>query len=146
MKGHHEGLQAAANWKATRPEFFGNTLSFSYVTVEGKPIVMRTTQLVRKSFNFYLNDPATWETNKFLDIVWRHAGFLCSEVRLINNTYVCPDLNLFAHRYDLFFVVGDKLLPGKSAINDLMRKMELDIRAELNVTMQDTHFVVEKAS
>lgn len=141
MKGNKEGQQVVANWKASRQEFYGNTLSFTYVTAEGKPIVMRATRLVRKTFNFYLNDPMTWDTNKLLDIIWRNAGFLCSEVKLINNTFVHPDMKLLAHRYDLFFVVGEGVLNGKDSVNELMRKIEADIRASLNVTMVDTHFL-----
>jgi hypothetical protein len=141
MKGNKEGQIVNANWKTTRREFYGNTLSFTYVSAEGKEIVMRATRLVRKTFNFYLNDPMTWDTNKFLEIIWKHAGFRCSEVKLVNNSYIHPELKLLAHRYDLFFVTGDGIIKGKDAVNDLMRKIETDIRANLNVTMIDTHFL-----
>jgi hypothetical protein len=139
MKGNKEGQQVAANWKATRNEFRGNALSFTYVTASGNPITVRTSRLVRRSFNFYLNDPMTWDTNKFLEIVWRNAGFRCSEVKLVNNDYHHPELNKLAHRYDLFFIIGEGILESEE-VNNLMRKIEDDIRQELDVTMVDTHY------
>ena len=140
MKGNKEGQMVNANWKATKREFYGNTLSFSYVTADGKVIVMRASRLVRKTFKFYLNDPMTWDTNKFLDIVWKIAGFRCSEVKLVNNTFVHPDLKLLAHRYDLFFVVGEGISANKEP-NELMQKIEKEMRAKLDITMIDTHFI-----
>ena len=132
QKAGYESNLARDLWRAHRPEFRNNILSFTYVTAGGKSIVMRTSNIVRKTFNFYLNDPSTWQTMDFLKLVWRHAGFLCCEIRLVNNTYVHPVYKKLAHRYDLFFMIGHGLQTNEE-VNKLMHIMERDIRETLNV-------------
>lgn len=146
-KGEIEGQHAMKLWKQSKEdlnkvEYQMPGLRFTYVTANKKSIIVRRGIVKRKSFNFYLRSPLTWDTNHFLQIIWRHAGFRCSEVHLVNNDYVQPETGYLAHRYDLFFLIGDGIMTSKE-VNDIMIKIELDIRVELDVVMNDTHMTAK---
>jgi hypothetical protein len=139
MKGTREG--SIANKRRRDLQIESAPLRVTYVGQKGEPKVRAIATTVRKTFNFFLNDPMTWDTEKFLDIIWKHAGFQCIEVRLVDNNYRNAEGKL-AHRYDLFFVTGKGLLQ-EGKVNALMRKIEADIRTNLDIEMPDTHFVID---
>lgn len=120
-----------------------NVPKFVYTGKKNVPILRHFGKIVRKTFNLFLNDPPTWEVEDLLKIIWKHAGLKCTEVRLVNNTYVRPEIDKLGHRYDLFFLVGEGIQNNKD-VNLLMMEMEKEIRSSLNVTLLDTHFVKEK--
>jgi HNH endonuclease len=116
-------------------------LKFTYVGAKRQPTHRAIATTVKRTLNFYLNDPLKWDTDKFLGIIWKHAGFRCIEVRLAENTYRHP-LYGKGHRYDLYFVTGHGIMNGNE-VNPLMRKIEADVRANMDITMMDTHFTVD---
>ena len=105
---------------------------FRYVDQKKTSQHVRTASIVKRTFNFFLNDPLTWDTEKFVNIIWKHAGFRCVEVRLTDSTYVHPVSGKLAHRYDLFFVTGHGLLEANQ-VNKLMQAIEVDLREHFDI-------------
>ena len=138
-KGSKEGSIAQERTRKQRIE--SAPLRFTYVGQKNTPQTRAVALTVRRTFNFFLNDPMTWDTEAFLEIIWKHAGFRCIEVRLVDNTYRNQTGKL-SHRYDLYFITGKGLIE-EGDVNKLMRKIEADIRKNLDVTMPDTHFVID---
>ena len=139
-KGSKEGLIVLERQRQMKIE--NGPVTFTYVGIKKEPRIINRAVVCRRTFNFYLNDPGTWDTNKFLDIIWKNAGLCCVEVRLVNNTYRHPVLQKLAHRYDLFFITGPGLIDPQK-VNAMMRNIEADVRNELDVYMADTHFVID---
>jgi hypothetical protein len=139
-KGSKEGTVALEKTRKQRIE--SAPLKFTYVGQKNTPHVRAVALTVRRTFNFFLNDPLTWDTEAFLDIIWKHAGFCCIEVRLVDNSYRHPIHGKLSHRYDLYFITGKGLIE-EGDVNKVMRKIEYDIRKKLDVFMPDTHFVID---
>jgi hypothetical protein len=139
-KGSKEGTQVQEKRRKQRIE--SAPLRVTYVGQKGEPKIRNIAYTVRRTFNFFLNNPTNWDTEKFLDIIWKHAGFQCIEIRLVDNNYRHPHTGKLAHRYDLFFVTGKGLLE-EGTVNSLMRKIEADLRRTLDIEMPDTHFVID---
>lgn len=138
-KGTKEGTIIQEHRRQYRIE--AAPLKFTYVGAKGVPQHRAVATTVKRTFNFFLNDPLKWDTQKFLDTIWKHAGFRCVEVRLVENSYRHP-LYGKCHRYDLYFITGHGIMNGRD-VNPLMRKIEADIRDNMDITMMDTHFTTD---
>ena len=95
-KGSKEGLIVLERQRQMKIE--NGPVTFTYVGIKKEPRIINRAVVCRRTFNFYLNDPGTWDTNKFLDIIWKNAGLCCVEVRLVNNTYRHPVLQKLTDR------------------------------------------------
>lgn len=60
--------------------------------------VMQQPRPLHKSISMFLLDRKTYTTDKLLDVVWKHAGFLCEKV-VFNHAYETPEGQL-SHTYD----------------------------------------------
>lgn len=80
-----------------------------------------------KSVSFFLLDREHYDAKLFLDVVWKHAGFLCIEVAF-NHQYRTDDGQL-SHTYDLYFQWGPfgGLDVTNDYINQIMWKIEQDM-------------------
>lgn len=80
-----------------------------------------------KSINFFLLDRATYDSNKLLEVIWKHAGFLCVRVDF-HHQYRTDDGKL-AHTYNLYFQWGrfGELDVTNAYINRIMHEIEQDL-------------------
>lgn len=138
-KGSKEGNQIQEKRRRTRIE--SAPLKFTYVGARGVPQHRFVAIVVKRTFNFFLNSPLTWDTEKFLNIIWKHTGFRCVEIRLVDHNYRHP-LYGKCHRYDLYFITGNGIMNGNE-VNPLMQKIEADLREHMDITMLDTHFTTD---
>ncbi len=132
--------------KPKKDKWIKSTSKFSYVTFEGKEIIQKEAQLVMRTFTFFLKDETRWNPEKFLVYVWKHAGFLCEKVVLSSKFYRKPENNYLSHGYDLYFRVGRGFLKSGKEANDLMMKIELDLRKFLGdeIEIKDSHLPLTK--
>lgn len=84
-------------------------------------------RLLMKSINFFLLDRKTYDSSKLLDVIWKHAGFLCERVEF-HHQYRTEDGKL-AHTYNLYFKWGKfgDLDVTNAYINKLMWAIEQDL-------------------
>jgi hypothetical protein len=78
-----------------------------------------------------------------LDIIWEVAGNLVQEVKL-RDVYHNPETGRMNRTYDVFFITGYKILFGKTAINELLRQMDVLCEQKLNVAPQSRTTIVKK--
>jgi hypothetical protein len=84
-------------------------------------------RLLMKSTNFFLLDRKTYDANKLLEVIWKHAGFLCARVDF-HHQYRTEDGQL-AHTYNLYFHWGKfgNLEVTNAYINQIMYAIEQDL-------------------
>lgn len=99
----------------------------------GKFKIGHAPKIVRRHVSFALLDRGSYATDKFVKIVWKHAGCLCVSVQLVG-TYRAPDGTL-KHNYDLRFQTGPKLIDERG-VNEIVAAIEDEAQAELNVDCQ----------
>lgn len=92
--------------------------------------------LVKRSISFVLDDPGTWAEGKVLDIVWKNAGYLCTEVKLRD---IYRTEGKVCHGYDLFFQTGRGLIHPEK-INELVTRIEADLKA-IGLELRGTHAI-----
>jgi hypothetical protein len=106
-----------------------------YITLAGRTVQFKKPPVVTKrSLSFRLLSPSTWAEDAFLNIVWKHAGHHCTEIKL-RGTYRDPVDTSLSHNYDLFFQIGYKLLEPL-AVNAIVADIEADIQQNLKVDLK----------
>lgn len=82
-----------------------------------------------RSISFFLLNKKTYDADKLLKIIYKHAGHLCQRVEF-NHSYVDPEGRL-SHNYRLFFQWGKlgDLDVTPRYINELVWRIERDLEA-----------------
>ena len=91
-------------------------------------ITYKTTPgLIMKSINFFLLDRKSYDSNLLLDVIWKHAGFLCERV-VLDHQYRSEDGKL-AHTYNLYFKQGrfGDLEVGHAYLNKIVHAIEQEL-------------------
>jgi|SRR5208337_3413621 len=108
-----------------------------YITKEGHEIEYKHHQHpLMKSISVTLLDKATYSSNQLLDVIWKHAGFLCLRV-VFNHSYKHKDGSL-SHTYDLYFdwgPFGSQRL-GSKEINAIVAAIEEDLPSYIPVSLR----------
>jgi hypothetical protein len=108
-----------------------------YVTKEGHEVEYKHPQRpLMKSISVTLLDKATFSSDQLLDVIWKHAGFLCRRV-VFNHSYRHENGSL-SHTYDLYFdwgPFGSQRLGGKE-INTIVAAIEEDLPSHLPVSLR----------
>jgi len=106
-----------------------------YVSINGHEIPFtQPPEIVRRSLSFRLTKPGTWVEEAFLSIVWKHAGHLCTEVK-VRGVYRDPVDNSIAHNYDLLFQIGKRLIESQQ-VNALVAAIEADALQHLDIELK----------
>ena len=100
---------------------------------------------VRRDLCFTLDDPGTFDTNKFIRILFRKAGAIIESVEIFN-AYHNPDTGVLTHTYHLTFRcnnTGSKAGYGfpVERLNPLMHEIELELEASLPVHVANYHTI-----
>ena len=93
-----------------------------YTTKDGDVHFYKSeTKLVRRTLQM-ASRTSQYEITDVLDVIWLVAGNLVQEVRA-QPIYHRSDGNI-VRAFDLFFLTGEKILYGKTAVNRLMAEIE----------------------
>ncbi len=115
----------------------GKTLAIIYNGSRGA-LITRISEFTKKTLIFSRYEVLSFEFIR--DLIFEHAGFLCTEIHYIPKNYVNSSTNHPEFRYDLYFLMGRKLATNED-INQIMRKIEIELRKDPLIYMEDTHLL-----
>ena len=102
-------------------------------------------RLAKRTLSFSFTNQGCWTEDKFLNIVWKHAGLLCESVRLAS---VYRYDNIVGHAYEITFQTGPGFsLQTRRDVNNIVAEIESEALKVLNITLRgDTHRPKSSAS
>jgi hypothetical protein len=83
-----------------------------------------------RSISFFLLSKETYDAHKLLEVVWKHAGFLCERVEF-HHSWVDPKTGQLSHNYRLYFQwgrLGDLDVDGRY-LNQIVWRIERELEA-----------------
>ena len=106
-----------------------------FISLKGTEIQWKARpRVAKRTLSFSFTNSGTWTEDKFLNIIWKHAGLLCESVRLVS---VYRYNNSVGHAYELTFQTGPGFsLNSRRDVNNLVADIEADILTNLPVVLR----------